>query len=500
MAAYCRVSSDSADQLNSYLAQVDFYSKYIAENNGWELADIYADEGISGLDTRNREDFNRMLNDCRAGKIDRVLCKSISRFARNTRDYLQAMRELLRLGVSIQFEKENLDTGKMTSEQVAAIYGAFAQMESTNHASNMRVSVRLHMEKGIYTPSKPPYGYCLKDLELEIIPEEAEIVRYIYAAYLGGQGVDDIAKELNALGVGRGQKGEKWSGNTVRYILTNVSYTGNMIWQKTYAADTLPIQQVKNKGQRPKYYVEDSHPVIISKEDFQHTQELLALRKEQFISKIPRQRYPYSGRIRCGSCGAVFRRKVIRGKVYWTCNRHDNGKEYCSIQPIPESALDAAALRLWNKLTLHGSDTLNPLLDQLRDIRERELRANHKISDIDSEIAHLSEQNLVLARLKSKGYVDSALYLSQMDELDHKLRDLRRLRRKIMELADGGQAIRVTEAMLDYLEDNSQWHGKVTPELFENLVEQITIVSAEQAKFKLLNSLEVVETVERKVR
>lgn len=398
VAAYCRVSSDSADQLNSYLAQVDFYSNYIAENDGWELADIYADGGISGLDTRNREDFNRMLNDCRAGKIDRILCKSISRFARNTRDYLQVMRKLLRLGVE------------------------------------------------------------------------------------------------------RGQKGEKWFGNTVRYILTNVSYTGNMIWQKTYAADTLPIQQVKNKGQRPKYDVEDSHPAIISKEDFQHTQELLALRKEQFISKMPRRRYPYSGRIRCGSCGAVFRRKVIRGKVYWTCNRHDNGKEYCSIKPIPESALDAAALRLWNKLTLHGSDTLNPMLDQLRDIRERELRANHKISDIDSEIAHLSEQNLVLARLKSKGYVDSVLYLSQMDELDHKLRDLRRLRRKIMELADGGQAIRVTEAMLDYLEDNSQWHGKVTPELFENLVEQITIVSAEQAKFKLLNSLEVVETVERKVR
>lgn len=398
VAAYCRVSSDSADQLNSYLAQVDFYSNYIAENDGWELADIYADEGISGLDTRNRENFNRMLNDCRAGKIDRVLCKSISRFARNTRDYLQVMRKLLRLGVE------------------------------------------------------------------------------------------------------RGQKGEKWFGNTVRYILTNVSYTGNMIWQKTYATDTLPIQQVKNKGQRPKYDVEDSHPAIISKEDFQHTQELLALRKEQFISKMPRRRYPYSGRIRCGSCGAIFRRKVIRGKVYWTCNRHDNGKEYCSIQPIPESALDAAALRLWNKLTLHGSDTLNPMLDQLRDIRERELRANHKISDIDSEIAHLSEQNLVLARLKSKGYVDSALYLSQMDELDHKLRDLRRLRRKIMELADGGQTIRVTEAMLDYLEDNSQWHGKVTPELFENLVEQITIVSAEQAKFKLLNSLEVVETVERKVR
>lgn len=201
VAAYARVSSDSEDQVNSYIAQVDFYTKHIAGKEDWEMVDIYADEGISGLEARNRDDFNRMMADCREGKIDRVLCKSISRFARNTQEYIQFVRELLRLGISIHFEKENIDTGKMTSEQVAQIYGAFAQMESTNHSSNMRFSVRMRMEKGLFVPSSVPYGYRLAGRDLEIIPEEAEVVRRIFSAYLSGQGKDDIARELNQLGV-----------------------------------------------------------------------------------------------------------------------------------------------------------------------------------------------------------------------------------------------------------------------------------------------------------
>ena len=178
----------------------------------------YADEGISGLEARNRDDFNRMMADCREGKIDRVLCKSISRFARNTQEYIQFVRELLRLGISIHFEKENIDTGKMTSEQVAQIYGAFAQMESTNHSSNMRFSVRMRMEKGLFVPSSVPYGYRLAGRDLEIIPEEAEVVRRIFSAYLSGQGKDDIARELNQLGVDRGRNREKWHPSKLREL------------------------------------------------------------------------------------------------------------------------------------------------------------------------------------------------------------------------------------------------------------------------------------------
>ena len=492
VAAYARVSSDSADQLNSYLAQVDYYTRHIGENPDWELADIYADEGISGLDARKRDEFNRMLADCRAGKIDRILVKSVSRFARNTRDTLRFMRELLRLGITIQFEKENIDTGRLSTEQVAAIYAAFAQMESTNHSGTMRTSVRMRMEQGIFTPSSMPYGYRLNGLEPEIVPKEAEVVRHIFSSALRGYGRKNIAQELNDLGVERSHGRKVWRHTTIHYILTNSFYTGDSVWHKTCATDTVPFQQVKNRGQKLKYHVEDDHPAIISREDFHRVQELIAQRREQYYDGAAPSQSPYVGKIYCGQCESKFRRKVCGGKAYWDCYRHNSGKDRCPSHQISEEALTAALLRLHNKLALHEQEILQPLLEQLRELRERELRSNSKLSDIDKEIANISGQNLVLIRLKSKGCIDPALALSQADEMNRKLRDLRRLRRKVMAAADGDALIQPTEAMMDYLE-TAQWQTEATPELFESLVERITVISAEEVKFRLLNGLELTE-------
>ena len=174
------------------------------------MVDIYADEGLTGMETKRRDEFNRMIADCREGKIDRILVKSISRFARNQEDYIYFMRELLRLGVTIYFEKESIDTGKMTSEQAADIYGAFAQMETTGHSQNMRISNRIRMEKGMFVPSSAPYGYRLVNNELVIVPEEAEIVRRIFRMFLCGQGKEDIAKELNHLKIKRNTECSQW--------------------------------------------------------------------------------------------------------------------------------------------------------------------------------------------------------------------------------------------------------------------------------------------------
>jgi len=501
VAAYARVSSDSADQLNSYLAQVDFYTKFISSREDWEMVDIYADEGLTGLEARKREEFNRMIADCRAGKIDRVLVKSTSRFARNTTDYIRYVRELLRLGISICFEKENIDTGKMTSEQIAQIYGAFSQMESTNHSNNMRISVRMRMEKGLYVPPSTPYGYRLAGRDLEIVPDEAEVVRYIYSAYLKGQGVGDIAQALNELGVVRNHDRERWHHRTIQYILTNVSYTGDMLWQKTRATDTIPFRQVPNRGEKPRYFVEGCHLPIISKEDFQRVQNLMALRREQFAGDAPKPEVSlYSKRIVCGECGSICRRKVTNGKIYWVCNQHDTAKVRCPVPQVPETAVIAALLRLYHKLRQDGGTLLRPVLEQLRELRERELRSNRKISDIDKEIARLSEQNLVLVRLKSKGYVDSALYLSQEDEIKQKLVQLRRLRRRQMDVASEDAQIQDTEIMLDYLEDGPEWLEEPCPELFESLVSRIMIVSADTLKFTLLNGLELTEHIGKAVR
>ncbi len=292
----------------------------------------------------------------------------------------------------------------MTTEQIAQIYGAFSQMESTNHSNNMRVSVRMRMEKGIFVPPSTPYGYRLAGRELEIVPEEAEIVRYIYNAYLKGQGTADIAHELNELGAIRGHGREGWHPNTVQYILTNVSYTGDMLWQKSFATDTIPFRQVPNRGQKPRYFVENCHPPIVSKEDFQRVQNLMALRRTQFAGNASKPEVSvYSKRIVCGDCGSVCRRKVTNGKTYWVCNRHDDAKSRCPVPQVPEVEITAALLRLYHKLKADGGTILRTVLEQLR---ERELRTNRKISDIDKEIARLSEQNLVLVRLKSKGYVE----------------------------------------------------------------------------------------------
>lgn len=500
VAAYARVSSDSADQLNSYMAQVDFYTKFISTKEEWELVDIYADEGLSGLESRKREEFNRMIADCRAGKIDRVLVKSTSRFARNTTDYIRYVRELLRLGISICFEKENIDTGKMTTEQIAQIYGAFSQMESTNHSNNMRVSVRMRMEKGLFVSPSAPYGYRLAGRELEIIPEEADVVRRIYSAYLNGKGVSDIAQELNKAGILRKRGQGKWYYRTIQYILTNVAYTGDVVWQKTCATDTIPFRQVPNRGQRPKYFVEDSHEPIIAREDFQRVQDLMAQRREQFAGEAPKaEASVYSQRIVCGACGSICRRKTINGKTYWLCNRRDTAKSRCPVPQVPETEITAALLRLYNKLRGDGGRLLHTVLEQLQALREMELRSNRKVSGIDKEIAKLSEQNLVLVRLRSKGYVDSALYLSQQDEINQKLKTLRGLRRKILDTASEDEQIRDTESMLDYLEDGPEWMSWPQTELFEYLVKRIVIVSADTLKFTLLNGLELTEHIGKAV-
>ena len=204
---------------------LSYYTKHIASKEEWELVDVYADEGLTSMEAQHRDEFNRMIADCRDGKIDRILVKSISRFARNQEDYIHYMRELMRLGVTIRFEKENIDTGKMTSEQAADIYGAFAQMETTSHSQNMRVSNRIRMEKGMFVPSSTPYGYRLVNNELVVVPEEAEVVRKIYKMYLSGCGCPEIAKEFNRLCVPRDNQTGAWYQYGVSYTLSSSAGT-----------------------------------------------------------------------------------------------------------------------------------------------------------------------------------------------------------------------------------------------------------------------------------
>ena len=460
--------------------------------------DVYADEGLTGMETKKRDEFNRMIADCREGKIDRILVKSVSRFARNQEDYIYYMRELLRLGVTICFEKENLDTGKMNSEQVADIYGAFAQIETTGHSANMRISNRIRMEKGMFVPPLPPYGYQQSNGELSIVPEEAEIVRFIFQSFLSGSGRKEISKELNQRKVLRKKGTGKWYRYAVDYILKNLTYTGNQIWQKTYATDVIPFRQVINHGEKPKYYVEDCCPAIISKEDFDRVQALIEEKKEQTHWQSS-CRSVFQRKIYCAECGSPCRRKICRGKTYWVCYRHDYAVDECLTPRTSEKKLIDAICRFYFKIHKNASTIIKPMLMQLEELREREVRTNNRIGDIDREMARLAEQNLVLNRLKDKGYIDSALYQSQRDEINGKALKLRRLRRSILERTSGDETIRKTEVMLDYLDDGPEWLEEIEPELFEMLINRILLTADGQVRILLINGLELVEPIERTV-
>ena len=232
VAAYCRVSSDSKDQLHSYAAQIRSYTEEIAQHDGWELVDVYADEGLTGTRMDQRDDFNRMMRDCRKGKIDRVLVKSVSRFARNTKDCLSALRELSTLGVSVQFEKENIDTKTLTTELMVSVSGSLAQQESISISANQKISYQRRMERGEFITCSAPYGYRIMDKKnLEIIPEEAATVQWIFDAYLNGRSAEWIADQLTRRGIENTNTRKPWTAYGIRYILRNEKYVGDALGQ-----------------------------------------------------------------------------------------------------------------------------------------------------------------------------------------------------------------------------------------------------------------------------
>ena len=310
VAAYARVSSSSEDQLNSYRVQNQYYSEFISGNPDWEMVDIYADEGITGTSVEKREDFQRMMQDCRKGKIDLILVKSISRFARNTKDCLAAVRELKELGVSVLFEEQGIDTARVSSEMVTAIMASLAQKGSESISGNVRWGIQKRMQDGTYVASSAPYGYRLVNLQLEIQPEEAEIVRWIFKRYLEGTNIQEIARELNER---HSEQPHKWYKTTISYILSNERYIGDCLWQKCYMTDTIPAKQIKNRGERLQYYAEGVHPGIIDKETFFAAQELRKQKKPANGSAAEIEYNILTGRIFCGQCKTTFRRKQWRG-------------------------------------------------------------------------------------------------------------------------------------------------------------------------------------------
>lgn len=303
-APYCRVSSDSSDQEQSFASQLRYYSEAIGKMPDATLVDIYADEAVSGRGCKKREDFNRLIADCKKGKIDRVITKSVSRFARNTVDCLQTVRLLSQYGVSVLFEKEGIDTATMPSEILLAMSGTQAQDESLSHGNNMRWSYQTRMEAGEFVGCTPAYGYSVISSSEHIINEdEAAVVRQIRDLYLQGFGKQKIADCLNEKGITN--RGRKWTAFAIHYILNNERYVGDTLLQKSITTQEWPPRKIRNDGSRPQYYVENGIPALWSRED---REAILALQASRQNPNSQQGGHALSKMLICSECGHTYRR------------------------------------------------------------------------------------------------------------------------------------------------------------------------------------------------
>lgn len=364
VAAYCRVSTDETEQINSYHVQIDYYTELINSNKDWSLVNIFADEGISGTQMKKRTQFNRMMRMCRQKKIDLVLCKSISRFARNTVDCLESVRELKSLGIGVIFEKENINTMTMASEFMMALYGSFAQAESESISKNVSWGIEKAFREGkVRYCFNNFYGYRRgADGKPEIVPEQAEVIRSIFKMFLDGMSIRSIADKLNEQNIPTCHNKGKWEISRIRYIIHNEKYSGDAIMQKYYTLDCLTHKQVKNNGERNKYLVTNAHEPIIDRETYNRVQQELARRssKRKVSDKCVTEQGRYSSKyalteiLICGECGTPYRRVVwnVRGKKQpvWRCiNRLDHGSKYCHKSPsIHEEKLHKAIMNALN--------------------------------------------------------------------------------------------------------------------------------------------------------
>ena len=326
VAAYCRISTDLEEQQNSYEVQVEYYTDYINQNKEWRLAGIFADKGISGTSTLKRTAFNRMIRMCQKKKIDLILCKSASRFARNTVDCLEYIRMLRSLGVAVIFEKENINTSNMDSEFMLTLYSSFSQAESESISKNVTLGIQMGFREGRV---RYQYRYWLgyrkgADGKPEIVPEEAEIIKQIFRLFLDGESTQHIADVLNQQGVKTISGGMEWRADAVWRILKNEKYAGDALLQKTYTTDCISHKSVRNKGERTMYLVSDCHPAIIDRETFNLVQQETARRnsKRKISDRTRTEQGKYSSKYAltelmiCGECGTPYRRVTwnVHGK------------------------------------------------------------------------------------------------------------------------------------------------------------------------------------------
>ena len=379
VAAYCRVSTDSEDQINSYKSQVQYYTDLIKSNSEWSLAGIYADEAITGTQVTKREDFQRLINDCMNGDIDLIVTKSISRFARNTLDTLKYVRMLKEKGIAVFFEEENINTLTMDGELLLVILSSVAQQEVENISANVKKGLKMKMQRGELVGFQGCLGYDYhpEDKTITVNEEEAEIVRYIFKRYIEGAGGSVIARELQNLGYKTKRGSTTWAETTVIGIIKNEKYKGDILMGKTFTLDPISKRRLDNFGEEDQFYVRDHHEAIISEEVFDAAQEILKRRskprrlgtdgkREKFSRK-----YAFSCLLECGFCGGTLTRRSWHSgsqynKIIWQCvTATKKGKKFCpDSKGIAEETIEQAFVESYRLLCQNNKDVLDEFISR----------------------------------------------------------------------------------------------------------------------------------------
>ena len=443
VAAYCRVSTDREEQEHSFETQKAMYTEMIMMKPTWQMAGIYADEGITGIVAKKRPGFMKMIEDCRKGKIDMIVTKSVSRFSRNNLDCLMYVRELKQLGIPIIFEKEGINTIQVSSELLLTLFGALSQAESESISMNVKLGIRQSLKNGnVRFSYKTFLGYRKgADGQPEIVPEQADIVRRIYNDFLAGATYLEIAKRLTEENVPTMGGGNRWFSERIKSILKNEKYKGDALLQKTYITDPISKRVKKNNGELPMYYVENSHPAIIERRIFDRVQEEIARRAgkkkvKQTGTKTELGRY--SGKyaltelLYCGECGTPYRRctwsRDGKKKIVWRCvSRLDYGKKYCKNSPsVEESRLHNAITAAITKKANSEEINIGGIMDHIESFGSRRdtdgiIQRQRRIAEIEKVIDDLARLNSDEAQNGELDYKFSELYAelySVKDELE----------------------------------------------------------------------------------
>ena len=497
VAAYCRVSTNNIEQLESLENQREHYQKYISNQPNWQLAKIYYDEGISGTKLTKRDALKELLTDCHNHQIDLVITKSISRLSRNTTDCLRIVRELQQLNIPIIFEKEHINTGEMASELFLSIFSSLAQDESHSTAGNLRWAIRQRFASGKFHVSSAPYGYSIKDGNLVINHTEAKTVRQVFQRFLSGISASQIAKKLNQKQVPT-KRGGQWRSNTVINILRNCNYTGDMLCQKTYRDDQ--YHRHFNQGELTQYLIENHHPSLISHQAFDQAQKIIKENAQKRHIEVGthkyQQHYPFSGKIICGYCSTTFKRQTRPNKICWACQKHLKSAKQCPIKAISEESLEAAFCSMMNKLIFSQKFLLQPLLEELQN--QANSNSNGELGKLAEQIKANDHKAETLTRLMQTGLLDKAIYVNQTAKLEQ---DTYQCRQKIKLLnsqnTDSANDFEEVRSLLRWCQ-KGQTLTSFNPNLFQTFAQQIIVNDPTEVIFKLKCALELTEKLTKK--